>query len=186
MTVEEIFKSLAEHMLKGTMLHEELANYYDFLGLAGYKRCHECHFLEQILGYRKLQRYYINHFNKLIEQAIPKPEDIIPSSWFAVKREEVDAATRQNAVKAGMEKWVAWERETKQFYEQMYTALIAIKQISAALFLEQFINDVNCELKKAERYWINKKAISYNMDVIITEQKEYHDKYKKQMCGLLK
>ena len=33
MTVEEIFKELATHALKGMMVHEEMCNYYDFLGL---------------------------------------------------------------------------------------------------------------------------------------------------------
>ena len=40
MTVEEIFKNLANHMIKGLILHSELANYYDFLNLTGYKKCH--------------------------------------------------------------------------------------------------------------------------------------------------
>ena len=35
MTVEEIYAELSAHMIKGIMMHEQLANYYDFLGLEG-------------------------------------------------------------------------------------------------------------------------------------------------------
>ena len=31
MTVEEIFRDLSAHMVKGVMIHEQLADYYDFL-----------------------------------------------------------------------------------------------------------------------------------------------------------
>lgn len=185
MEVHEVFKLLAEHMLKGTMLHQELANYYDFLGLSGYKRCHEYHFLKEMLDYRKLQRYYINHFNKLIPESVPKPEEVIPSTWFSVERGQVDAATRQAAIKSGLEKWVKWQRDTKKYYQDMYAALMDENQVAAALFIQELIEDVSCELKKAQRYWLNKKAISYSMDVIISEQKEYHEKYKKNMIELL-
>jgi hypothetical protein len=44
MTVEEVFKSIAERQLQGLMMHEDLANYYDFLNLHGYKKCQEYHF----------------------------------------------------------------------------------------------------------------------------------------------
>ena len=63
MTVEEIFKKLLSHQIKGVMTHEQLANYYDFMSLHGYKRCHEYHAKREFNAMRKLQRYYINHFN---------------------------------------------------------------------------------------------------------------------------
>ena len=47
MTCEEIFTNLAEHQIKGMMVHEQLANYYDFLGLPGYRNCHEYHFMKE-------------------------------------------------------------------------------------------------------------------------------------------
>ena len=46
MTIKEIYAQIAEHMIKGMMIHEQLANYYDFLGLKGYKRCHEYHYMK--------------------------------------------------------------------------------------------------------------------------------------------
>ena len=40
MTVDEIFSKLSGHMIKGLMIHDQMSDYYDFLSLRGYKRCH--------------------------------------------------------------------------------------------------------------------------------------------------
>ena len=46
MVVEDIFASIANRLLLGSMIHEQLINYYDFLNLYGYKECHKYHFFE--------------------------------------------------------------------------------------------------------------------------------------------
>jgi hypothetical protein len=35
MTVEEIFNQMARHMVEGLMMHSQLTEYYNFLGLEG-------------------------------------------------------------------------------------------------------------------------------------------------------
>ena len=181
MTVEEIFSGLNAHMIKGMMIHEHLANYYDFLGLKGYKRCHEYHYLDESINHRKLNRYYINHFNKLIPESKIDDPDVIPDGWYRYTRQDVDSNTKRNAVKTGLEKWVMWERETKKLYERMYKELMDIDEVAAAMFVKGMICDVDCELKKAERYHLNKIATAYDIVDIIEEQKSKHDKYKKMM-----
>ena len=47
MTVEEIFSKISQRMIGGLMFHEQMSNYYDFLNLRGYKKCHEYHYLEE-------------------------------------------------------------------------------------------------------------------------------------------
>lgn len=168
-------------MIEGLMIHEELANYYDFLGLEGYKRCHEYHYIMETLNYRSLCRYFINHHNMLIPDTKVDTPDVIPESWYSHTRDDVDSATKKNAVKSGLVKWVTWERETKKLYEQMYKELMEIGEVASAMKIKEFICDVDCELKKAERYWLNKEAIGYDMVQIIDEQKRKHDKYKKKM-----
>jgi hypothetical protein len=184
MTIDEIYSKIASHMIKGMMLHEELADYYDFLGLQGYKRCHEYHYLDETCAYRGLCRYYINHHNKLILKVEFDNPNVIPDSWYKYTRQDVDNNTKKNAVKNGITVWVDWEKETKSLYEQMYKELIAIDEIASALKVHELICDVDCELKKAERYYLNKKAIDYDLTEIIAEQKPKHEKYKKKMKKL--
>lgn len=181
MTVEDIYAEIAAHMIKGMMIHEQFANYYDFLGLDGYKRCHEYHYLDETCAYRGLCRYFINHHNKLIPYRDVENPNIIPTAWFSHVRRDADAGTKKNAVRTGLTKWVEWERDTKKLYEHMFKELMDIDEVASAMKIKELICDVDCELKKAERYMLNKEAVGYDISVIIGEQREKHDKYKKKM-----
>ena len=184
MTCEEIFTELSEHMIKGLMVHEQLANYYDFLGLPGYRDCHEYHFMEESCAYRKLCRYYVNHYNKLIPEVEFSNPDVIPESWYNHERKDVDMSTKKNAVKQGLEKWVDWETKTKKLYCEMYKNMVDNGSIASAKFLESYIEDVDCELKKATSYWLNKESMNYDMSVIVSEQQDMKHKYKDKMHSI--
>lgn len=184
MTVEDIYSKLAAHMIQGLMAHEQLANYYDFLGLKGYKRCHEYHYLEETCNYRKLCRYFINHHNKLIPESEVDNPEIIPQSWYKYSRQDVDTTTLTNAVKNGVSTWVNWEKQTKQLYEEMYKELIDINEVASAMKIKEFICDVDKELKCAERKYLELKAVDYSLEYVISVQHDIHDKYKKKMKEL--
>ena len=178
MEVNEIFKTLSAHFIKGMMIHDAMANYYDFLSLRGYKRCHEYHFKKESCSYRKLNRYYLNHYNKLIEEERVDDPNIIPESWYKYSRTDVDMQTKKNAIKSGIQKWVSWERETKEKLQDAYIELLDKNEIATAMFIKKFIKDVDCELKYAERKHLDLMAVDYDMTYIIGEQKVIHDKYK--------
>lgn len=181
MTVEEIYSKILQHMIKGLMFHEQMSNYYDFLGLKGYKRCHEYHYLEENCAMRTLNRYFINHHNKLIPKLDVSDPEIIPNSWYKYSRQDVDNGTKKNAVKNGLTLWREWETETKELYEKMYKELIDIDEVASAMKIKELICDVNCELKKVERYQLNKKATDYDLIDIIEEQHKKHEKYRHKM-----
>lgn len=182
MTIDEIFTELSGHMILNLMRHDQMSDYYDFLSLRGYKRCHEYHYHKEMCGYRKLHRYAINHHGKLIEEKRIEDPEAIPSSWYRYNRSEVDASTKRNAVKTGIEKWVAWEKETKDLYQRMYKELMNMGEEAVAIFLQKYIEDVDCELKWAERKAIELSDVDYSLAYIIGEQKRLHDKYKDKMA----
>ena len=170
MTVAEIFKDISAHMIKGLMVHSQLADYYRFLGLKKYAKCHEKHFEEESHNWRCLSRYYIEHFNALIEtERIDDPE-VIPGDWFNYKRADVDIMTKRRAVENGLHEWIEWEKDTKRLYEDMYSELMNNNMIAAALFISQFICDVDKELSEAQGYHLYKKAVDYDMEHIVSEQ----------------
>ena len=181
MTLEEIYAELSAHMIKGMMIHAQMADYYDFLGLEGYKRCHEYHFMMETCNMRSIHRYFLNHHNKLIkEQRIEDPR-VIPDSWYNYKRQDVSTTTKQTGVKNGLTMWVDWERETKKLYERMYKELMDLNEVASAFKIKELICDVDKELKKAERYQLNKEATDYDIKSIIGEQRAKHNKYKRKM-----
>ena len=181
MTVEEIFRRLSSHMIKGVMIHEQLSDYYDFLNLHGYKRCHEYHAKCEMRAMRKLHRYFIEHFNRLIEEDPIENPDVIPNSWYRYTRQDVDVNTKRNAVKSGIERWVAWEAETKELYQNMYDELIGLGEVAAAKKLCCYIHAVDKELKWAQRKHIDLVAADYGIGYILGEQQHLHDWYKEKM-----
>lgn len=177
MTIEEIYTTIASHMVKGLMIHSQMADYYYFLNLEGYACCHEYHFLEESKTYREFVSYYTKHHHKLIPETSIENPNVVPSSWYKYKSMDLDPGTVKNAVKEGLNKWVAWERETKELYETMYKELLDNNVISDIMILNKIIEDVTCELQKAESYKLEKEFISYDISTIISEQVTKKDKY---------
>lgn len=186
MDIKEIYTQIAEHMIKGMMIHDQLANYYDFLGLKGYKRCHEYHFLKETCAYRGVCRYFINHHNMLIPETRFESPEVIPESWYNHERHDVDSATKKSAVKTGLTKWLEWETDTKRFYEQMYKEALEADEVASAMKIKCLVKDVDCELKDVERYYLNKEATNYDLGGIIAEQSRKHHKYQHKMEKELK
>ena len=172
-------------MIKGMMIHENLANYYDFMGLKGYKKCHEYHFMSETCGFRKLNKYFINHHNYLIPDVDIETPQVIPESWYRVSRLEVDAPTKKSAVKNGLTMWHTWERETKKLYERMYKELLALDEVASAMFIKCYVHDVDDELKCVEKYMLNKQTVDFDLNMIISEQDDFKHKYKCKLERLM-
>lgn len=178
MTVEEIFNKLASHMVEGIMYHDDMAKAYDFLALSGFARCHDYHHICETKSYRKLSHYYATHFHKLLKLEQLKQPQIVPDSWYKYKTTDVDIATKRSAVKELMEKWVAWETETKTLYQAMRQELCAIGEVAAALYLECLICDVDEELVWAQKKQIKFETLGYDIGAIIQCSDALHKKYK--------
>lgn len=178
LNIEEIYSQLSSHMVKGVMFHEQMADYYDFLNLHGYKRCHEMHAFAEFKGLRRLHRYFINHYNKLVTEAPVESPEAIPASWLKYSRQDVDIQTRRNAVKAGIEKWVEWETETKKLYQDMYRELMSLGEVASANTFAECVTDVDRELKYAQRKHITLMSVDYDIDYIVMEQDALHEEFK--------
>ena len=113
MGIEEIYALVSQRMLQGSMLHEQLANYYEFLGLEGYKCCHEYHLREEFRKYREFICYAITQTSRLVpKQSVDSLtfNDIIPNNWYNFTRAEMDINTKRSSVKNAVEKWLHWEK----------------------------------------------------------------------------
>lgn len=183
MTIEEIFNKLASHMVEGIMVHDEMANAYDFLGLYGFSKCHDYHHLEETCAYRCLSHYYSIHYHKLLKVDTQVRQTIIPESWYKYTTMAVDTNTKRQAVKDMMNKWVAWERDTKKLYQEMRQELYNLGEVAAASEIDCFIADVDDELVHAEKKLIKLETIGYDIGTIIGWQQPMYKKYKKEMKG---
>lgn len=184
MTCAEVFARLDAHIKSGMILHDSLANYYDFLGLMGLKRLHEYHFLRESAEMRGLNRYHINHFGLLIPPAEMKVMDVIPGAWKKTPRQDVSISTKRSAIKAGMDIWCGWERETKKLYEQSYTQLCGAGEIAAACKVREMVAAVDMELKEAERMALCLQTIDYDLPTVMLMQDDLHQKYMEREKGI--
>lgn len=181
MTLDEIFSELAAHFVEGVMLHSQMANYYGFLGLDGYVRCHEYHFIAESKTYRKLNEYYLKHHNRLIQDVRAEDPKVIPDNWIKYTRQDVDIDTKKNAIKTAMSKWVSWETDTKELLEKMYDELVEMNEIATALFIGEFVKDVDNELEWAEQESLDLLSVNYDMTYIVERQKILHDSFKSML-----
>lgn len=181
MTVEEIFSQISNHMVQGIMFHAQMSDYYNFIGLKGFAKCHEYHFVCENYGFRKLSHYYLNNYDKIIQDLPTENPKTIPSSWYKYTKRDVDASTRKSAVQTGVESWVNWEQKTKNFYEKMYKELVALGETSSAAEIEKYISDVNEELIKAKQKHIELRSIDYDIITIMSMQDEKYKKYKSKI-----
>lgn len=178
MEIHEIFKELSTHSLIGSMVHDSYSHYFNFLNLKGYKRMEEYRSKEELKNYRRIHRYYISHYNKLIPEEKFEAPKVIPDDWYKHSKNEVDTNTKRNAVKTAFTKWVEWEKGTKDLYQKMYKELVDLGEVDSSLKVGSMIKDVSAELERAESMLINLQSVDFAMDCILDVQQQLHDEFK--------
>ena len=149
-TPKEIFAEINERFIGAVMMHGQFADYFDFLGLKGFKRMHEYQHISESLERRKVCRYFINHHNQLIDDVFDGKVNVIPDAWRTAKRLSVGKSTKQKAVEDGFVEYHNWESETKEVYEQYAHTLRENGHVTDAMFVECLVEDVSEELKTVE------------------------------------
>ena len=184
MTVEEIFGKINQHMIEGLMVHSQMSDYFNFLGLEGYSKCHLYHFYEESMNFRCINDYYLRNYSKLILEMPTNNPKMIPADWYKYTRQQVDIGTRKTSISAAAKKWVDWEYNTKTLYQQMYQELMAINEVAGAIEVKKLIEDVSEEYAIAVQKMIELKSIDYDMAVILEEQSKLENCYDKKIKKL--
>lgn len=184
MTVEDVFANINSHIIEGIMFHDQMAEYFDFLNLHGYKRMHEYHALDEFVERRGIIRYYTNHYNKLLPELPVTDPSVVPISWRNYTRQQVDSNTKRKAIKDSFTKWRLWEADTKRLYEKSYSDLCEAGEIAAACKVKELVHDVDMELKYVDRMHIKLESIDYDLCTISLCQDEMHEEYDNKTKGI--
>ena len=184
MAASEILSKIATHQIKGIMFHAQMADYFDFLNLRGFKRLHEYQYMSESAEYRKTCRFCINHCYKLCKIGQTEDPHIIPDRWYSARRSEVDTNTKRRAVVEAFEQYVLWEQNTLQFYEQCYSELVAEGKIAIADYVKNLVSDVADELKYASRLRLELANTDGDIIHVYELQDALHEVYK-QKTGLV-
>lgn len=181
--LDGIYSRIANRIIEAMMLHDDLAQAFDFLCLDGYKRMHEYYYYKETANYRALSRYFINHHNKLIIPNKVEYDSVIPEEWYNRNRQDIDESTKRDIIKHFVNIWVAWERETKKLYEQYYKDLIDMDEAASACKIYELLCDADFELTKAERHAITADTLQYDMFWLFSEQEYLDDLYARKICN---
>lgn len=172
MELRDIFSEISSHAIKGMMFHDQLASYFGFLSLNGFKKEQEDRFISESMEYRRIMDYFVSHYNQLIPEAEIENPSVIPSGWYGHKREDVDTSTRRSAVKEAYDHWITWERETKSLYEKSVKELHDMGFIAASLAVSSMVASVDHELALAEQKRMELEACDYDSVFILDIQND--------------
>lgn len=174
----KIFTEVSHLLIENIMRHEQFADVMDFLGLRGFKRMGEYHYIKENSELRGIHRYAINHFNKMIFDKEITTVKIIPSSWEGATRQQVDESVRKKYVKQFFTEWRDWELSAREKYQEWYKKLIEEGKIDAGCKILCLLKDNEKEIKCLERHIIEYEAVGWDMSYIMFKQDEIHDCYE--------
>lgn len=185
MTVEEIFAKLKRHSIKGIMFHAQMADYFDFLNLYGYRRMHEHRYTEESINLLCLSKHYINQYNRLIpEERVDDPR-VIPDNWYSHERANVIQSERKTFIMQAFDKWYNWEIETKNLYQEAYSELCKLNEMTSAGIVKNMLMSTEKELKDACKMKLTLRMTDYDMPTIYLCQEELSKKYEEKRNAYL-
>ena len=183
MSCHELYAMMSERMLVALMFHNDMSDYFNFLGLHGFECIHEYQYHEESISRRHLKREYLDIHNKIIKEHFEPEyfEDVIPTDWSKYTRMDIDKSVIPKFVKSSIEKYKDWEEETKEMYETAYCVAISKGYVVDADIIKDYISCVQSELKKIYRLYEELNCVGFDPVYIVEMQKEIHDCYKEKM-----
>lgn len=179
--MEEIFQEYIDHQLKGIMLYEELSNCMDFLGLKGYKRKFEYYAIQEMAERKHFNRYYINHYSRLLKENNIQKKEIIPSQYYNYNREDITKEYKVQYIKESLLIIREYYVETIKLLNRLIKEIIN-NNIQDMCIFKNRLECYSQRLKYLDRHLIHLDDIGYNIDTIETiMQPEMHNKYKEKI-----
>ena len=175
---EEIYLKLDEHMQKALSMHEQLADYFCFLGLQGFKRKLEYQYMSEVAGKRKLHHKYINLHHKIIPMKQVDLPQVIPSDWSRYTTVDVNDNVLPKFVRSAMQRYKDWEEQTKQLYEELWQQCTNYGMTADADYISKLVKNVTKEIKEINRMCEQLNGTGYDSVSIHSMQDKYHKKYK--------
>lgn len=180
MGVRDSFSIISAHQIKGLMLHSSWSDYFAFLGLEGFRKLHDYRYADESKSMRMIRQYFVEHYHELpvdlsidsnLRKYVPVTDD---TSWMV-------SGEIGELVRACLEGWVSWERQSKSLYEKHYKELSDSGDIAASCMIENLVCDVDQELKDAERILLNMGSVGYDTKVVFLHQERLRREYDRKL-----
>lgn len=180
-TCTEIFSEILSRQVFAMMFHDQMAVYFDFLGLCGFKRMHEYQYFSETVAYRCTERFFISHHNEIALVGATHNPGMIPTDWLRHNRFDVTAAIKKRSVKEAFEEYREWEQNTVEALSTYIKALKDKGMPEDANFIEGILEETSKELKCLEGMMLKMNSVEYDLKSIEDFQWHLHKKYKKKL-----
>lgn len=184
MTSEDIFKAIYDRQITALRFHSQMADLFDFLGLMGFRGMHEYQYLAESAEHRGLCRYYINHHNRLLVGEHSQEPEVIPTEWVQYTRFNVTPQVRKQAIEKAFNEYRVWESKTRETYSGYSKALMDLDCVADSLKINEYVKDVDQELKYLDQLFLKLKAISFDAVGVMDMQEELHDHYREKIKSI--
>lgn len=178
MTCEEIFRTINDRQIQALMFHDGMSDFYDFLGLYGFKRWHYHQYKSESKEHKHTKHYFMKLHNKLIQENPTPIAPVIPTDWFKYTRMDVTSQIKKQYTESSFKRYKEWEEETKALYVDCAKALYDMGNICDYSYVLKLIEDVKSELVCIYKYMVCMKSVDYDMNYVMDIQDKIHRKYK--------
>lgn len=144
MNVMDIISAAVTHMVEGLMFHDQMMQYFLYLGLPGLASLQEKRYLAESKAMARLQGYSIQAYGMIASDSATDARDYIPSAWKDSPRNLVDLRGMENA-RIALETWEGWEADTRKLYGQLYFQAGEIRDAGASERLAELVRDADKE-----------------------------------------
>ena len=183
-TTEEIFEIINTHMTRALMFHSEMVNYFEFLGLKGFRKLHEYQYFDESIGRMNFESNYISMFNKLIKKEEIENINIIPKELYNYSKLEVTKSAISKYVKHAWNEYIKWEKETKELYKNACILLYNRDKICECSLVFDYLKDVQNELIEVYKIQETLNSSDYDNIYILEIQDDLFKMYEKKMKTL--
>lgn len=173
----DIYDNIGKTMVKGLMIHDQLSQYFAFLGFYGYSKFHEHQYMEESKRYQEFCMDYTKKYGKLIHMDKINNPDVIPVSWYNYATDDVDTQTKVKSIKAGFQAWINWEAEVIDILKVEYGKAFENDELYTANVIMDILVDVTNELERAKEKLRDLEFTGFDMVYITDCQKTLIDKY---------
>lgn len=178
--MEELYAMVDECMCRGLEFHSQLADFFCFLGLQGFKRMAEYQFMKECAEKRKMHRRYIDMHCRVLPVQQIEPVQLIPKEWSRYTTEDVDESVIPKYVKMGLKEWHEWEKEYKAVLEDVCDQMQRIGAHADCEYIKELVTGAEKECKKIMRLSEKLNGTGYDAKAVHQMQDKYHEKYKKK------
>lgn len=175
----DVFKDVIRNMVEGTMFHNQMIQYFEYLGLSGFAELQKIRFEDENNEMVKLQRYIVEVYGLVVGDINPDSRNYIPQEWSENLRENLENGQIWEYVKFGVETWKDWESNSRGLYGRAYFDLSDLRDAGGSERIMEVVRETEKEMRFAYELMCLLRGAYYNSGCVSLLDGEIVKMYKR-------